>query len=48
MTAGGGGVTGRRIEKKGKRTHGIRQQCGKFLGEGQRGLKGNVKKYNKD
>ena len=39
-----GALEGGRIEQKGKRTHGERQQCGDCWGqEGIRGLKGNVK-----
>ena len=45
----GGGVRGRGIEQKGKRTHGHGQQCGDCWGEGViRILNGNEKKYNKD
>ena len=44
MTVGWGGLGGRGIEQKGKRTHGHGQQCGDCREEeGIRGLNGNGK-----
>ena len=50
MTSSGGveELGGGEIEQNRKRTHGCGLQCGDCWGWGIRGLKGNVRKYNKD